>query len=56
MTERVQKSIKNKTKKPPDMQVLRISKDGKVFLTFTNDMNFPSNFIDMLNYRGTTKV
>jgi hypothetical protein len=49
-------SIKIKGKQPPEMRVLRISNDGKVFLTFTNYMNFPSNFTEILNVRVAKKV
>ena len=56
MTERAQKSIKNKAQKPPEIRVLRNSNDAKVFLVFTNNMNFPSNFTDILNIRAAKKV
>ena len=37
------------------MRVLRISNDGKVFLSFNNYMVFPNNFTDILNVRIVKK-
>ena len=55
MTARVIKTIKDKTQRPPEMRVLSISNDGKLFLSFTNYMVFPTDFADILNYRGPKK-
>ena len=56
MNERVIESIKSQTLRPLDVRILRISNDAEVFLTFTNDMVFPTNFADTLNGRDTKKV
>ena len=55
MNERVLKTIEDKTKLSPEMRVLRISNDGKVFLSFNNYMVFPNNFTDILNVRIAKK-
>ena len=55
MNERVLKTIEDKTKPSPEMRVLRISNDGKVFLSFNNYMVFPNNFTDILNVRIVKK-
>ena len=55
MNDQVLKTIEDKTEPPPEMRVLRISNDGKVFLSFTNEMVFPGNFTDILNVRVAKK-
>ena len=37
------------------MKVLRISKEAELFLSFSNEMLFPSNFADILNGKNVTK-
>jgi len=39
--------------RPPEVRILRISNDAKVFVTFTNEMDFPGNFPEMLNDRDS---
>ena len=38
-----------KGKKSPEVQVLKISNVGELYLSFNNDMIFPNNFIEILN-------
>jgi len=35
--------------RPPEVRVQRISNDGKVYISFTNEMEFPSDLIEILN-------
>jgi hypothetical protein len=39
---------------PPEARMSAISFDGKVSLTFTNEMIFPDNFASVLNDRNKT--
>ena len=39
---------------PPEIRMSAISFDGKVSLTFTNEMIFPDNFASVLNDRNKT--
>ena len=38
------------------MRISTVSSDGKVQLTFTNEMVFPANFTAMLNNRNDNEV
>ncbi len=38
------------------MRISSVSSDGKVQLTFTNEMVFPANFTAMLNDRNDNEV
>jgi len=41
---------------PPEIRISSVSSDGKVSLTFTNEMIVPANFTDMLNERNKTEI
>jgi hypothetical protein len=41
---------------PPEVRMSSVTYDGKVSLTFTNEMLLPPNFIDSLNTRNKKEV
>ena len=49
------KALEDNAEPSPEMRILSISNDGKVFLSFNNDMHFPTNFTDILNFRVSKK-
>jgi len=42
-------------KSSPEVEVIEISKEAELFLSFTNEMLFPSNFAEILNGKDVTK-
>ena len=55
LVERVIQATDEQRNRPPEVRVLRISNNREVFLTFTNEMVFPSNFTDILNHRNVVE-
>ena len=49
------KALEDNAEPSPEMRILSISNDGKVFLSLNNDMHFPTNFTDILNFRVSKK-
>jgi hypothetical protein len=41
---------------PPEVRISSASSDGKVSLTFTNEMIVPGNFTELLNVRNGTEI
>ena len=44
--------MEKQLQRPPEVRILRISNNGEVFFTFTNEMMFPGNFTEILNDRS----